>query len=128
MKVSQKEIEAVLRLPGEKRYQYFVKRVADTNKLWGLWSNGWAMAVTDQGQKTIPVWPAAEYAESCRIGDWKIYAPKAIDLPEFMNSFFPQLIRDGVRISIFDTPSEDSVLVDDDKLLDDLKNELSKIE
>jgi hypothetical protein len=86
------------------------------------------MGVTNDGRKTIPVWPAAEYADACRQGDWKIYEPKSIDLHEFMDEFLPSLVRDGIRVSIFDTPSEASVLVDDDELLDDLKYELSKIE
>ena len=124
----QKEVEAVLRLPGEKRYQYFIKRAADANKVWGLWNDGWAMGVTDDGQSTIPVWPAAEYAEACKQGDWEVYKPKPIDLHEFMNEFVPQAAQDGVRISIFDTPSEASVLVNNDELLEDLKEELSKIE
>src|SRR6476620_996198 len=102
MKPNRNEIEAVLRLPGEKRYEYFIKRVADANKLWGLWDDGWAMGVTDKGQRTIPVWPAAEYAEACRQGDWVIYTPRAIDLHEFMDDFLPRLVRDGVRVSIFD--------------------------
>jgi uncharacterized protein DUF2750 len=128
MKVNQKEIEAVLRLPGDKRYQYFIKRVADAERLWGLWNDGWAMGVTNQGQKTIPVWPAEEYATLCRQGDWRLFVPKPIDLHEFMETLIPQLIRDGVKVSIFDTPSEASVLISDDELLDDLKHELSKIE
>jgi len=128
MKMTPKEVEAVLQLPGEKRYEYFIKRVADANKLWGLWNEGWAMGVTNEGQRTIPVWPAAEYAESCRQGDWESYAPKSIDLQEFMEDFLPRLVREGVRVSIFDTPSESSVLVSDNDLLDDLKVELSKIE
>jgi hypothetical protein len=128
MKVSQKEIEAVLQLPGEKRYEYFIKRVADANKLWGLWNDGWAMGVTKDGQQTIPVWPAAEYADSCRQGEWEVYTPKSLDLHEFMDEFLPRLVRDGIRVSIFDIPSEASVLIDDDELLDDLKHELAKIE
>jgi hypothetical protein len=126
--MTQKEMNAVLQLSGEKRYQYFIKRVADANKLWSLWNNGWAMGTTSDGQKTIPVWPAAEYAESCRQGNWEAYRPKSIDLHEFMDEFLPRLVRDGVRVSIFDTPSENSVLINDDELIDDLKYELSKIE
>jgi hypothetical protein len=128
MKVTQKEIEAVLKLPGEKRYQYFIKRVADANKLWGLWNDGWAMGITNDGQKTIPFWPAAEYAELCRKDDWQMYTSKSLDLHEFMDRFLPGLVRDGVRVSIFDTPLESSVLINDDELLDDLREELSKIE
>src|SRR5262245_58938374 len=113
MIITKKEIEAVLQLPGDKRYRQFIKRVADANMLWSLWNDGWALGVTDKGQKTIPLWPAFEYAELCRLGDWKDDTPKPIDLHEFMESFLPDLIRKGIRVSIFDTPSEDTVLIDD---------------
>jgi hypothetical protein len=45
-----------------------------------------------------------------------------------MGEFLPRLVRDGIRVSIFDIPSEASVLIDDDELLADLKHELAKIE
>jgi hypothetical protein len=128
MRPNSKEVQAVLQLSGEKRYEYFIKRAADASKVWGLWNDGWAMGVTDEGKSTIPVWPAAEYAEACRQGDWSDYKPKSIDLHDFIDDFLPQLARDGVSVSIFDTPSEASVLVNDDELRQDLKEELSKIE
>ncbi len=42
-------MEAVLALPREERYAHFVKRVADTEQVWGLYNNGWASAATDDG-------------------------------------------------------------------------------
>ena len=126
--IKRKEIEAVLQLPGERRYRYFIKRVADASKLWGLWNDGWATGITDDGQQTMPVWPAPEYADLCRLGDWKDYTPKDIELHYFMEEFLPNLIREGVRVSIFDTPSEDTVIINDSELIDDLKEELSKME
>jgi hypothetical protein len=57
-----------------------------------------------------------------------MYTSKSLDLHEFMDRFLPGLVRDGVRVSIFDTPLESSVLINDDELLDDLREELSKIE
>jgi hypothetical protein len=128
MNLRPKEVQSVIQLSGLERYRYFIKKVADANEVWGLWDDGWAMGVTNTNQSTIPIWPAREYADLCRIGDWNHYVPKAMDLAEFMNDFLPRLIRDNVRVSIFDTPSEASVLIRDDELMADLKEELSKIE
>jgi hypothetical protein len=40
----------------------------------------------------------------------------------------PDLVRDGIRISVFDTPDEDAVFVSDEDLRRSIKIELSKIE
>ena len=126
--LNKKEVQAVIALPSEQRYQYFIKKAADTNTVWGLWNQGWAMGVTDEKEPTIPVWPASEYAELSRIGDWQNYVPRSIDLSEFMQELLPQLRKDGVRISLFDTPSGEGIFIDDNELIRDLEDELSKIE
>jgi hypothetical protein len=128
MKITAREMESVVRLPGKERYSYFVKRAADQNQVWGLWNDGWAMGVTDEGTPTIPIWPAKEYADLCNEGDWNGFQPKAIPLRQFMQEMLPDLAGDGVRVSIFDTPSGDSVSVSDEDLISGLEAELSKIE
>ena len=128
MRITAKETEAVIKLPGETRYAYFIKRVADQNQVWGLWNEGWAMGRTDEGTPTIPIWTAREYAELCKLGDWSEFQPQSIPLREFMQEMLPNLVRDGVRISIFDTPAEHAVFVSDEDLLSSLEIELSKIE
>ena len=128
MRINAREIESVVKLPGQKRYAYFIKKAADQNQVWGLWNEGWAMGATDTGTPTIPVWPAEEYARLCQVGDWRDFLPRPIPLQEFMHEMLPDTVRDGIRISIFDTPNESSVLISDDELLENLESELSKIE
>lgn len=36
MKISQKQIDAVIALEGAKRYKHFIKVIADTQQVWGL--------------------------------------------------------------------------------------------
>lgn len=57
-KINQKQIEAVLALPAAKRYDHFIKLVADWQELWGLYNDGWAMAATESGEPVFPMWPA----------------------------------------------------------------------
>jgi Protein of unknown function (DUF2750) len=128
MKITAKEVEAVIKLPGEKRYAYFIKRAADQNQVWGLWNEGWAMGRTDDGIRTIPIWPAREYAELCRTGHWNEFQSKATTLRELMRQMLPDLASEGIRVSIFHTPNEASVLVSDEDLISSLEVELSKIE
>jgi hypothetical protein len=128
MKINAEEIKSVINLPGEKRYKYFIKKIADQNQVWGLWNEGWAMGVTDDGTRTIPVWPAKEYARLCQVGDWSNFHPKPIPLQELIHEMLPDAAKGGIRVSIFDTPNESSVLVSDEELVADLEAELSKIE
>ena len=46
MKITNKQIEAVLKLDGPKRYSYFIKVAADQRSIWGLYDEGWALAAT----------------------------------------------------------------------------------
>lgn len=128
MKVSEKEVAAVTSLPGARRYEYFIKKVADQNQVWALWQGSWATGVTDEGTITFPVWPAREYAERCRTGDWAAFESRSIPLSDFLNELLPQLTSDGLRVSVFDTPSEEAVFVDHDQFLADVRAELAKIE
>lgn len=52
--MNNKEFEAVIKIPGPKRYEYFIKKVVDYEELWGLYDDGWAITEDDQGNKMIP--------------------------------------------------------------------------
>ena len=124
MKINQKQIEAVTALPGQKRYEHFVKVVADWEEVWGLYQDGWALAATDDGQQVFPLWPAKEYAQQCADKEWAGYEPEPSSLDDFMGELLPSLKNDGVLPGIFYTPSDNGVTPTVDQLLADLNEEL----
>lgn len=124
MKINQKQIEAVSALSGIDRYKHFVKVVADWQKAWGLYDNGWALAATDEGTPVFLFWPAEEYATLCAKEEWGSYKPRAIELEDLMNTLLPKLRKDGVLPGIFFTPSGRGVTPSVDELLGALKDEL----
>ncbi len=124
MKINQKQIEAVTSLVGQKRYEHFVKVVADWEEVWGLYQDGWALAATDDGQQVFPLWPAKEYAELCANKEWKGYEPKSFSLDDFMGELLPNLKSDSVLPGIFYTPSDNGLTPEVDQLLADLNEEL----
>lgn len=124
MKISQKQIESVIALPGPKRYEHFVKVVADWEEVWGLYQDGWALAATDDGQKVFPVWPAKEYATLCAEKEWAGYEPESFSLAEFMDELLPNLKNDGVLLGVFYTPLDKGVTPTVDQVLEDLNQEL----
>jgi hypothetical protein len=40
MKVNHKQMEAVFALPGAKRFEHFIKVIADSEEVWGLYRDG----------------------------------------------------------------------------------------
>src|SRR5688572_2502535 len=98
-KLRPREMEAVLALDAPTRYEHFVKQVADRNEAWGLWSNGWAMGMDDEGTPTFPLWPAKEYAELCAKGNWKGFEAAEIPLNDLIDELLPKLQDDGVKPS-----------------------------
>lgn len=119
-----KEFEAVLKLPGSKRYEYFIKKVADSEELWGLYNDGWAMVADDNGKEMIPFWPKKEFAEACCSNDWKDYTPEPIDLNEFIDCWLVDMGNSGLLAAVFYTKDDRGVVLEPEKLLENLKEEL----
>lgn len=124
MKISQKQIESVLALSANKRYEYFVKVVADWNEVWGLYQDGWALAATDDGIPVFPVWPAKEYARLCAEKEWSEYVPEAIPLESFIVELLPKLKADSVLVGVFYTPNDKGITPLLDEFVDNINSEL----
>lgn len=128
MRIDDKKREAVLALPGPKRYSHFIKVAADQRRVWGLFSDGWAMAGTDEGRHAFPLWPAAEYALSSALEEWEGYEPREIDLNTLFEVLLPRLREAGDLVAVFPTPLQKGVFPDLGVLEEDLRRELDRIE
>ena len=84
MALNPKQIAAVMALPGPRRFEHFIKVVADRQQVWGLYDDGWALAGTDDGAAVFPFWPAEEYALACVANECGIEA----EVDWFMVSFW----------------------------------------
>lgn len=126
MKINQRQIDAILALPSSKRYEHFIKVVADCQEVWGLYDKGWALAATDAGETVFPLWPAQEYAALCAEKEWSGYAPEPFSLDDLLNELLPKLKQDGVLLGVFYTPSDKGVTPGIDQFMDDLSRELDR--
>ena len=124
MSVNDKEIAAVTALPREQRLGYFIKRVANFEKIWGVEDAGWVLAATKEETQVFQVWPFVEYAALCCKGEWADCVPKAIDLDDFMESYLPDFEEKGILVGVFYTPAENGVLLTPEELRGLLETEL----
>lgn len=124
MKVSPKQMEAVLALPGIKRFEHFIKVIADWQEVWGLYQDGWALAAADDGTTVFPLWPAKEYAQVCAANEWTGYEPRSISLSDFTEVLLPKLKLDGVLPGVFFSPTSKGVTPSVDELKSALEAEL----
>jgi len=69
--MNKNELENVLLLEPFKRYQYFLKKVANSEKLYSLVSKegDWASSKV-RGYHLYPLWSAEEFVLNCKIDEW----------------------------------------------------------
>ena len=112
---------AVLTLPKELRYEHFIRRVADTGWVWGLYRDGWAIGKTDDGALVFPLWPTGELAQQCVVLEWDGYVPHEFALQELFDELLPQLESDGILPGITYTPDEYGLTPSHEQLRGDLR-------
>jgi hypothetical protein len=123
MALKEKEIQAVLELPSEQRYRYFIQRIVDTEIVWGLFDDGWALAEDSNGIGIFPLWPASEYAQLCAKDDWVNYKPESFSIEELVDTLLPKMKENNVLPGIFYTPDLKSIIPDIDLVISDIQNE-----
>lgn len=128
MAMNEKKFNALLNQLGPKRHSHFVKVAADLRQVWGLHSEGWALAATNEGDKVFPLWPSREFAEACADREWSGYVPKEIDLTTLLDALIPKLRASATLAAVFPTPSNKGVTPDLSQLEADIRFELSRIE
>ena len=126
MALNRKHVDSVLALPDKKRFDHFVKVVADRQEIWGLYLDGWALVATNDGVTVFPLWPAKEYAQLCAVSEWEGYEPRLITLAELMEDLFPKLKKDGVLPGVFFKPEGKGMTPGVDELNVVLDGELQK--
>lgn len=124
--VTAKEMEHVWKLDSARRYERFVKRVADAAQAWGLWDDGWA-SYEDAGEAFLPLWPDREYADACRAGGWEKYAAREIPVDELLE-LLAGLRENGVQVAAFPRPDGNAATVAPDVLAEALRGALGEYE
>ena len=63
LKISPKEIKALMSCNPDVRYQYTIKRIADTETMWTLGMDNQTFAIQKSGEDyLLPIWSSKEFA------------------------------------------------------------------
>ncbi|WP_346837064.1 DUF2750 domain-containing protein [Microbulbifer sp. SAOS-129_SWC] len=127
--MSKEELQAILELSTEDRYEVFLDLVGDEREVWILINpeqHFLKLHAEEQGDiEYLPVWPAAEFA-AAYAGDDSDLAPKSIALPQFLKKWLSGLERDGIEIGVFPGPDGSVWITEPKDLEQDLRDELSR--
>lgn len=123
-KPKQQEITAMASAAAKQRYEYFIKRVCDSQCLWSLYFDGWAAMEDSSGRGMLPLWPHEDYAKLFATESWASYAPKKIELAAFLEELIPSMRNDGIQPGVFPVVSGRGIEVSLDDLEANLRYEL----
>ncbi|MDN2675521.1 DUF2750 domain-containing protein [Janthinobacterium sp. SUN033] len=121
------KFKQVAGLPSAERHAYFVRKVADTQEVWGLHHDGWATAQAD-GKVAIPFWPEAAFAQACASGDWEHFQARAIGLDDFLAKWLPGMANNKQLAFVFPVPQGSASIAAPGDLLADLREEARQYE
>ena len=80
----------------------------------------------DDGKEVFPLWPAREYADVARTGEWSEYTPERIQLDDLLGELLPKLAERGVQPGVFPTPQGKGVTPTVAELAAALREQLEK--
>lgn len=128
VQINKIEIDTVIGMSKEERYDYFIKKTADFGLVWGLYSDGWALAGDEDKNIIIPFWPAKEYAQLCARDQWEEYTTESIEIHNFIGLYLDELRTNKILPGIFYTPGDTGIITSYDRIKCDIERELERIE
>ena len=99
--ISQKQIEAVLKLDRTARLKHFVKRVCGWDEVWSIKDDDWVFSGAEDGTEVFQVWPNEVYAKLYCVGEWEGCQPAAIQLDDFLENFLRPFQVERVKVGVF---------------------------
>ncbi len=125
--LNHKEFENVISLTPEKRYIYFIKKVADWEFMYTLVNEDGEYAISIvNNHLLIPFWSFPEYAEYCKINKWENYIIKKISLEYFENKLMDLIIKEKYLVNVFPVLEKTGFIVTLEEFTRDLSEELDK--
>lgn len=127
MPANSKKLQNVQSLSDEARRDYFVRKVADFEVVWGLSDKGWATAEAE-GVVAVPFWPEEEFAALCAVDEWSGFSAKPIPLGDFLSKWLLGMQADRRVCLIFPTPRSRGFILPPEQLKQLIEGEAQQYE
>jgi hypothetical protein len=90
------------------RYQYTIKRIADTETIWTLGVDNQTFAIQKSGEDyLLPIWSSKEFAIIFGSTFMKEYSCVPISLDNFEESIIDIICENGYLLNVFPTQTEE---------------------
>lgn len=125
-----KNIENVLKLGHEERFEYFIRESVQSKKIWALSTEEGYITFTDkEGDTIMPVWPYEEFASRCRFKEHEELdaEPKSIEFDAFVKYCIPDMVKHKVQFGVFYNQERIGICVEGDVLTEELTAEYEEI-
>lgn len=127
--MNNEDLEAILGLSTEDRYEYFLDVVGEERELYILVNSQqhFLKLHSDEegGFEYLPVWPSADFAAAYASDDTDL-KPKSIPLPQFLKKWLSGLEKDGIEVGVFPGLDKSVWITEPSDLEQDLRDELSR--
>ena len=108
LKISPKEIETLMSCNPDVRYQYTIKRIADTETLWTLGVDNQTFAIQKSGEDyLLPIWSSKEFAIIFGSTFMKECRCIPISLDNFEENIIDIICENGYLLNVFPTQTEE---------------------
>ena len=90
------------------RYQYTIKRIADTETMWTLGMDNQTFAIQKSGEDyLLPIWSSKEFAITFGSTFMKEYRCIPISLDNFEENIIDIICENGYLLNVFPTKTEE---------------------
>ena len=130
LNISPEEIKALTTCPPDVRYQYTIKRIADTETMWTLGIDNQTFAIQKIKEDCLlPIWSSKEFAILFGSTFMKEYSCIPISLDNFEDNIIDIICENGYLLNIFPTQIEKiGKVVGINRFSEDLSEVLSEYE
>lgn len=130
LNISPEEIKALTTCPPDVRYQYTIKRIADTETMWTLGIDNQTFAIQKIKEDCLlPIWSSKEFAILFGSTFMKEYSCIPISLGNFEDNIIDIICENGYLLNIFPTQIEEiGKVVGINRFSEDLSEALSEYE
>jgi hypothetical protein len=127
IRITDQEIEAVSALDPFNRYQYVLKRIADSEVLYSLVNQKGSWAISElKDNKLFPIWSAHVFAKRCALDAWAGFECKEVTLETFQEVLIDFIEEENLLLNVFPVGIKTGFVVDVNEFVRDVVDGLNR--